>query len=267
MAMARGMAPAKMAVPVSAGLVAAAVWLVGWSLMLHGVADWPLTALLSGYLAFALLGAIVGQQGGWWRAGTDLGPANLVTLLRAALVCLIAAPALVAAGAPSWSLTVLTVVALGLDAVDGWLARRLGMVSAFGARFDLEIDALLLMVLAVLCWQTGRVGLWVLGIGSMRYAFVLAGRVWPWLCRPLPERRRRKVICAAQGIALGLALLPPVGPALASTAAALALLALGLSFALDLAWLARLQAGSTATERRWAAQSPATSARSDRQRA
>ena len=43
-----------------------------------------------------------------------------------------------------------------LDGVDGWLARRSGIASAFGARFDMEIDALLILVLAVLAWRSAR---------------------------------------------------------------------------------------------------------------
>ena len=43
-----------------------------------------------------------------------------------------------------------------LDGVDGWLARRRGMSSAFGARFDMEIDALLVQVLAILVWRYGK---------------------------------------------------------------------------------------------------------------
>ena len=37
---------------------------------------------------------------------------------------------------------------LALDGLDGWAARRQGLVSAFGARFDMEVDALLILALA-----------------------------------------------------------------------------------------------------------------------
>ena len=89
-------------------------------------------------------------------------------------------------------------IALSLDAVDGWLARRLGLASRFGARFDLEIDALLILILAVLVWQTGRVGAWLLAIGAMRYAFAALGMILPMLRRPLrPSRRRKDQACPA----------------------------------------------------------------------
>ena len=40
-------------------------------------------------------------------------------------------------------------VALLLDAVDGQVARRTNTVSALGARFDMETDAFLVLVLSV----------------------------------------------------------------------------------------------------------------------
>ena len=39
------------------------------------------------------------------------------------------------------------------------------MASAFGARFDMETDALLLLVLAALAWQFDKAGAWVLASG------------------------------------------------------------------------------------------------------
>ena len=76
-------------------------------------------------------------------------------------------------------------MALALDAVDGWVARRTGTVSALGARFDMEVDAFLILVLSGYVAPT--LGGWVLAIGLMRYAFVAAGWVLPWL-RAGPHR-------------------------------------------------------------------------------
>ena len=42
--------------------------------------------------------------------------------------------------APGVGPAALVAAALSLDAVDGWLARRCGVASRFGARFDLEVD-------------------------------------------------------------------------------------------------------------------------------
>lgn len=169
------------------------------------------------------------------------GIANRVTLLRAGLVALIAglvgrpltAPAL------AWCVAVLTVLALILDGVDGWLARRTGMQSPFGARFDMEVDAFFILILAVLVYQSGRVGGWVLWSGAMRYGFVALGYALPWLQRPLPPRKRRQTVCVFQTVALAFCLTPLFDPAGATVLAAAALGTLTLSFVIDVVWLIR----------------------------
>ena len=168
------------------------------------------------------------------------GPANQITTVRAMLVALVASlvgePRLpgVAAGAATASLVVVL-----LDGVDGWLARRTRMSSAFGARFDMEIDALLILVLAILAWQYGKAGPWVLVSGLLRYLFVAAGWLAPWLRGPLPPSRRRQTICVVQIAALSLAIVPAIVPPASSLLAAAGLLALSYSFLVDTLWLWR----------------------------
>jgi phosphatidylglycerophosphate synthase len=204
-------------------------------------AEWQGQHVLAGWLAYAVLGGVVLGLASLRLDRASFGLANQVTLLRSGLVCLVGGALLASGHTPSmsWSLAALIAAALSLDAVDGWLARRLRLVSAFGARFDVEVDAILLLILAVLVWQAHQVGVWVLAIGLLRYGFVLAGLVQPWLRAPLYPSYRRKTVCAQQGLALLVCLLPPVTPALASALAAVALATLLLSFALDVRWLAR----------------------------
>ncbi len=57
----------------------------------------------------------------------------------------------------------------------GWLARRLGAASAFGARFDMEVDAAMVLALSLLVLAAGQAGTFVLASGAMRYLFVAAG--------------------------------------------------------------------------------------------
>ena len=73
----------------------------------------------------------------------------------------------------------------------------------------------------------------------MRYAFVAAARVWPWLAAPLAPSRRRQTVCVVQITTLIVCLGPIVPPALAAALAAASLAALTLSFAVDLRYLAR----------------------------
>lgn len=169
-----------------------------------------------------------------------VGAANLTTIVRAALVALLAGligehgDAEVASTA-----TMLAVSVTLLDGLDGWLARRFNTVSGFGARFDMETDAVFVAVLSLLAWQSAKVGAWVLLSGLMRYLFALAVWLWPRLRRPVPSSYRAKSIAVFQMIALIVVIAPASGRPLAATVAAAALLALSCSFALDVVWLLR----------------------------
>jgi phosphatidylglycerophosphate synthase len=111
------------------------------------------------------------------------------------------------------------------------------MASRFGARFDMEIDALLILALAILTWQHGKAGPWVVLSGLLRYLFVAAGWRLPRMRQPLPDSRRRQTICVIQVVALIVALEPFVAPAASALIAGAALLALVYSFAVDTRWL------------------------------
>ena len=164
-----------------------------------------------------------------------LGPAGRVTLVRGVLV--VGVTALVADPVSTPALVVLAAVALLLDGVDGQVARRRNVVSEFGARFDMELDAFLLLVLS--WYVAGQLGTWVLLIGLARYLFVAAGVVLPWLGGELETKFSGKVVAAAQGIVLVIAasqLLPAV---LAQLLVAAALVALLWSFGRDVVRLWR----------------------------
>lgn len=224
-----------------AGVLAVGVVVAGIGHLLLHQPGWTPEQVLRGLVGHVALGSAVALAAAWRLGTRRFGLANHVTLLRAGLTCLAAGALGAGGGAPgiSWPLVALGAAALCLDGLDGWLARRLQLSSRFGARFDVEVDAFLLLTLSLLVWQSGRAGFWVLAIGLMRYGFLLAGRLVPALRRPLPASRRRKVICVVQGAVLLICLLPPLSGALASWLAAAALLALAVSFALDTASLLR----------------------------
>ncbi|GAA1264646.1 CDP-alcohol phosphatidyltransferase family protein [Sphaerisporangium rubeum] len=192
------------------------------------VAGTTYAVILSAILTYALL-----------RSRTrTLGPAGLVTLARAELVG--AVTALVTMSylgnpTPAALLVTLATVALILDAVDGHVARRTGTASPLGARFDMEVDAFLILVLSIHLAATA--GPWVLAIGLMRYAFVAASWTAPWLKSPLPPSMARKTVAALQGILLVTAaseVLPATTLLLAT-----ALATLTWSFTRDILWLYR----------------------------
>jgi phosphatidylglycerophosphate synthase len=185
------------------------------------------------FALFAAVGLLVWRGLASHRHGS-FGPANAITVLRAAIAAGLAGlllaepiPAEVAAGAGA--------AALALDGLDGRLARRTGLESAFGARFDMEVDALLLLVLAALALGSGKAGPWVLAIGLLRYLWVAGGLLWRPLARDLPPRRRRRWACGFSVATLVAALAAPAW--LASPLCAAALAALIYSFAADLLWV------------------------------
>ena len=170
----------------------------------------------------------------------SFGPANQVTTLRSALVAL--AAALVGEGsdpAGAGFAVVISVLATALDGLDGWLARRTRMTTSFGARFDMEIDALLIQVLALLAWQFGKAGIWVIFSWLLRYLFLAAGWWWARLRQPLFDSIRRRTICVVQIAGLLVALWPAVAPPFSNLISGAALAALCYSFAVDIEWLWR----------------------------
>ena len=176
------------------------------------------------------------------RAGaTTLGPADVVTLARASLVTGVIARVADRFGTgamPVRTLVVLASVALVLDAVDGKVARHTGTASPLGARFDMEVDAFLVLVLSV---QVAlMVTPWALVIGAMRYAFVVASWLLPWLSGSLPTRFSAKVVAALQGVVLVVACAGVLPAAAASAMVLLALAALLWSFGQSVVWLWRV---------------------------
>jgi phosphatidylglycerophosphate synthase len=162
-----------------------------------GVAGWVAGGACAMTMAAALTRGVA--------RGDRLGPASWVTLARATLAVGVAALAAdsFTHDTPVALLVTLAAVALALDAVDGWVARRTGTASALGARFDGEIDAFLILALSV--YVAPACGAWVLAIGAARYLFLAGEWLLPWMRAPLPSRRWRRLVAAAQGIVLTVA--------------------------------------------------------------
>lgn len=200
-----------------------------------GVSDaYPVKAML----VFGVVAIIAVGQLAATHPFDRLGPANLVTTLRVLLLSLVAA--LIGEASTStvaWAGALVAVVITTLDGVDGWLARRTKYASAFGARYDMEADALLILVLAVLAWQYGKAGAWIVLAGAMRYLFVASGYIWPWMNGGLPPSQRRKTICVVQIVGLIVVVSPIVTAPGSVVIAALTLLTLTWSFAIDVSWL------------------------------
>jgi phosphatidylglycerophosphate synthase len=221
-----------------AGFVPAAALTVA----LAGAVAWLRADLWPAVVGFGLAGAgilvlAVGAMAARHYPHARFGLCNAVTLARAGMV--VALLAMLGAGPQGWDVLLVATLALALDGVDGWAARRSGLVSAFGARFDMETDAALALVLAAHVWLGGMTGPEVLLLGLMRYGFVAGFWPFPWLAAPLPERFGRKLVCVVQIAALILLQAPGLTAGLAQGVAWVAVAALVWSFGRDALWLWR----------------------------
>ena len=176
------------------------------------------------------------------RDGADasprLGPANAITLFRGWLAVVLAGAAVAAPPVP-WLPAALFVGAVGLDAVDGAVARRT-RETVLGARLDGATDALAVLVGAAVAVALGSLPTWYLLAGGVWYAY--AGSLWRRRrseapVYELPPSRIRPFVGSAQFAVVALALLPGVGLSgenpLLTAFAAVALAALLASFARD----------------------------------
>jgi phosphatidylglycerophosphate synthase len=226
---------------VRAGQAGAAIGLIAQLLLLAvlagttglGVAGWVVGLACAVTMAAALTGGLARAPDG------RLGPASWLTLARATLAVGVAALAAdsFAHDTPVALLVTLAAVALALDAADGWMARRTGTANGLGARFDGEADAFLILALSV--YVAPAFGAWVLAIGAARYLFLAGEWLVPWMRAPLPPRRWRRIVAAAQGIVLTVAAADVLPRALTQALLVAALAALAASVGECTWWLWR----------------------------
>ncbi len=227
--------------------IAGVAWVVGRLLDLGET--FPLRVML----AFGLGASVMVVLARKHIPSRTFGSANRVTLARAALTALLLALiAEEATPAAAWFAAITAFVIVVLDGVDGWLARRRSETGVFGARFDMETDAMLILGCAALAWRFGKAGPWILAAGLMRYVFVGSGYLLPWMRRSLPESRRRQTVCVVQALSLIVCLAPVVTRPMSDVVALAGLALLGASFAIDVGWLARerLLTGSESSHHR-----------------
>lgn len=215
-----------------------AIWL-SYNLAEFGGAPMPRDAAVATALMLALGGAAM--VAALWRGAYPhdrLGWCNVVTATRGAGICILAGLVFVpnALGTLGWALVGLAALTLALDGLDGWLARRSGLRSEFGARFDVESDVAFATVLALLAWQADKAGLWFVALGVLRPAYLGASLFWAALRIPLPDAYWRKCMAAMQMIVQVALLAPIVVPPLSTGIAGVLLSVMILSFAVDIRW-------------------------------
>ncbi len=195
---------------------------LGVALTMHRT--WPVAAA-----GVASLAALVTVNRNAWTPSGVFGWANLVTAFRAVTVWAVGARLHKA------DETLLALVVLGLfalDGLDGYLARRRGTTSEFGALFDMETDAYFVLMVELVLFHRGELGAWILMTGVLRYVYVLARAFIPARRPDVPRSRFGRL--AFTGLALGLffafALPGPIGQACALAGTALVTLSFARSF-------------------------------------
>ena len=110
-------------------------------------------------------------------------------------------------------------------------------MSQFGADFDMQVDAMFALVLALFAAMNGGAGVVAILLGLPYYLFVLAKIVMPWLNNPLPDRFSRKMVCVFQIAALILLQVPFFANGVLDLVVAAVASALMWSFGRDIVWL------------------------------
>jgi phosphatidylglycerophosphate synthase len=187
---------------------------------------WPLSGA-----ALVSVGVLLWRSRGTFTPGGPFGPANAVTAVRCVLVL---ALGLLDRGVAGTALAAVVAGVWLLDGLDGWIARRRGLASPFGATFDLETDALLVLVATLQLWQRGRLGLWILVPGLLRYLYVLALATVPPVAGHVPRSRFGRL--AFFGLIVGLVAACAREDAAGTALAAVGAAAVGASFARSFFW-------------------------------
>jgi phosphatidylglycerophosphate synthase len=185
---------------------------------------WPIAAA-----GVASLAALVTVNRSAWTPSGVFGWANAVTVLRAVVVWAVGAR-FQKADETLLALVVLSLFAL--DGLDGYLARKRGTASEFGALFDMETDAYFVLTIEVVLFHRGDLGAWILLTGVLRYVYVLVRAFVPARRPDVPRSRFGRL--AFTGLALGLffafALPGPIGQACALAGTALVTASFARSF-------------------------------------
>jgi phosphatidylglycerophosphate synthase len=163
--------------------------------------------VVTGCLSF--VGLLVVCRGGHTPSGS-FGIGNGVTALR---LLVASSVGLVPDAVPTWVLGVVVFGVFALDGLDGWLAKRHGETSEFGAHFDMETDAYFVLLIGIELTTRGRYGAWVLSAGLLRYVYVLTLALVPARRGDKPRYAfgRHAFTGLMLGLTLGMLLGDPLG--------------------------------------------------------
>ena len=155
----------------------------------------------------------------------ELGLGTILTLFRGFLLSVIGGFIFITAELPSslmWIIALLYTFAALTDRFDGYLARINKHTTIFGREIDMRIDALGILILSLLAWLYGKVGVWYILVGLSYYIFAVVG----WIRQrkevksyPLSDSKHRRVLAGMQMGFLAVSLWPIFTPAATSLVA------------------------------------------------
>jgi len=145
------------------------------------------------------------------------GPGNAVTLTRGLALAMAGGFLFVRepSGVALWMPAILYTAAIVADLFDGAAARRANFATLLGARLDIELDGLGVLLAFLLAVHLGQLPTWFIAIGLARPLFAFG--IW-WRGRrgktthDLPPSRHRKLLAGTQMGFLSAALWPVMSP-------------------------------------------------------
>lgn len=172
------------------------------------------------------------------RLLASFGLATAITVGRGLLLAIVAGFLFVPrpTGAIAWIPGLTYGSAVGLDFLDGFVARRRNRSTRLGAILDCRFDTLGLFVAPLLAVQYGQLPVWYLSVAVAKPVCVGALSVRSLRGRPtkaLPENESNRRLAGLQMLVVSLALLPVVEPPLGTVLATAAMLPFLLQFGRD----------------------------------
>ncbi len=168
-------------------LAHAVLMLLALPLSLWRADAWPLAAVALASFGFYALSNV-----DMWRAVRPLGGyANWVSVARLSGVL---ALGVWATSLPPLVVGLCAVALTTADGLDGYLARKYGHESDFGAHLDMETDALHLCMLTALSYFLGLLPAVIFAVGYTRYVYVLVIAAAGVRDKPLPRSNLNRVI-------------------------------------------------------------------------
>jgi CDP-diacylglycerol--glycerol-3-phosphate 3-phosphatidyltransferase len=172
------------------------------------------------------------------RLLTSFGPATAITMGRGLLLAIVAGFLFIPrpTGAAAWVPGLTYGSAIGLDFLDGLVARRRDQPTQLGAILDLRFDTLGLFVAPLLGVLYGQLPVWYLSVAVAKPVCIGALSVRARRGRPanaLPKSAINRWLAGLQMAVVTLALLPVIGPPLTSFTATAAMIPFLVQFGRD----------------------------------